>query len=81
MRNESFEGSQLSIDEVKDRWDLLETPVTGMPKKVRGAYVEWKDDSYHGALLTKADLRKLEKWCAYQLEHFDDEGKEVVKPM
>lgn len=79
MRNESFEGSQLSIDEVKDRWDVLETPVTGMPKKVRGAYIGWKDSSYYGALLSKVDLKKLKNWCEYQIEHFDDEGKEEVK--
>lgn len=77
MKNESFEGSQLSIDEVKDRWDLLETPVTGQPKKVRGAYVDWKGNCFNGALLTKSDLKKLMKWCEYQVEHFDEKKEEV----
>jgi hypothetical protein len=79
MDNESFEGSQLSIDEVKDRWDVEQTPVTGMPKKVRGAYVSWRNSSFYGALLTKSDLKKLKKWCEYQIEHFDDGDKEEIK--
>lgn len=79
MENETFIGSDLIIDEVKERWDILETPVTGVPKKVRCAYIDWKNAYNHGAMLTKSDLKKLKKWCEYRIEHFDDEGKEVVK--
>lgn len=78
MQNQSFEGSQLSIEEVKDRWDVKETP-TSNPKKVRGAYIDWRNSCYHGALLTKTNLKKLKKWREYQIEHFDDAVKDEVK--
>ena len=74
-----FVGSDLHIEEVKDRWDILETPTTGMPKKVRCAYIGWKHSDYHGAMLTKSDLKKLKKWSEYQIEHFDDEAKDEIK--
>lgn len=79
MKNQSFIGSDLVIEEVEDRWDILETPITGMPKKVRCAYINWRNSPTYGAMLIKSDFKKLKKWCECQIEHFDDNEKEEIK--
>lgn len=38
MDNDSFNESGLVVDEVKDQWDIIETPITGIPKKGRLVY-------------------------------------------
>ena len=63
---------------VMDRFDVAETP-TGRPKKLRCAYVDWKDSSYYGGVLEKKDLKELRKWVDWQIEHFDDADKEVAE--
>lgn len=84
MRTVDYSGSYMNsdgsmfIDMVMDRWDIAETP-TGRPKKLRCAYVDWKNSYYYGGVLEKKDLKELRKWIDWQIEHFDDADKEVAE--
>ena len=74
----SNENGEIFIQQVMDRWDIAETP-TGRPKKLRCAYMDWKDSYYYGGVLRKKDLKELRKWIDWQIEHFDDADKEVAE--
>lgn len=68
MKSLGHDG-ELLLQKVMTRNDLLETQITGLPKKETLCYIQ-VNECYKGAIMHKRDIKELKKWCEEQLENW-----------